>query len=495
MTDRDGLLRRRLRTSASTSATRRRRLAEGARVTSVGAVSGGVWSARCTGSIASGSGWYRVTSVSGKSVKALYGVTYVYAAKGLFAPGHRTPSPAPTPDPDARPRRRPRAHRQRRADASAHADASDPTPTPAPTPTPTPTPTPSPRRYIEGIDVSHWQGDDRLGRRSRRRQAASRSSRRPRTPTTSDPTYATNRAQARGRRACSSAPTTSPAQTATAGDAVAEADHFVDTAAPRQGRPAPGARPRGHRAASVRRALQAWVQAFLDRVYERTGVQGRDLRLAELLVAPTWATRQSFAKAGYTMLWIAHWTTGAAPTVPGEQLGRPRLDVLAVHVGAARSPGIAGPRRPRPLPAHGLRPGPRPVARERPAGERGRPADPLDCSRTWTRADAQRPATTGHGPRPTGPQRARRADPRVGHRRRRGRRGPVRHPPRDLRRLHRLGPQPLVHRGLHPRGGAAAVREHPHRVVRHGPPDHALPRGGAAAHPRGRAAATRTGTP
>ena len=37
-----------------------------------------------------------------------------------------------------------------------------------------------------------------------------------------------------------------------------------------------------------------------------------------------------------------------------------------------------------------------------------------------------------------------------------------------------------VHRGLHPRRGPAALRQHAHRVVRHGPPDDALPRGGPA---------------
>ena len=73
--------------------------------------------------------------------------------------------------------------------------------------------------------------------------------------------------------------------------------------------------------------------------------------------------------------------------------------------------------------------------------------------------------------------------------------GPVRRPAGDLRRLHGVGPEPLVHRGLHPRRGAAAVREHAHGVVGHGPPDDALPRGGAAARPRGRAAATPRGTP
>ena len=81
-------------------------------------------------------------------------------------------------------------------------------------------------------------------------------------------------------------------------------------------------------------------------------------------------------------------------------------------------------------------------------------------------------------------RRPHRADPRLGHRRRRGRRRPVRDPPRDVRGLHGVRQGSVVHRGLPPRRGPAAVREHPHRVVRHGAPDDALPRGGAPDHPR-----------
>ena len=55
--------------------------------------------------------------------------------------------------------------------------------------------------------------------------------------------------------------------------------------------------------------------------------------------------------------------------------------------------------------------------------------------------------------------------------------GPVRPAPRDLRRLHRVGPQPRLHRGLHPPRGAAALRQHPHRGQRHRPADHPAARG------------------
>ena len=77
------------------------------------------------------------------------------------------------------------------------------------------------------------------------------------------------------------------------------------------------------------------------------------------------------------------------------------------------------------------------------------------------------------------------AGPRVGDRRRPGDADAVRRPPGHLRRLHRVRPGAVVHRGLHPRRGAAALRQHPHRVQRHRPADHPAARGRAPDHPRG----------
>ena len=57
------------------------------------------------------------------------------------------------------------------------------------------------------------------------------------------------------------------------------------------------------------------------------------------------------------------------------------------------------------------------------------------------------------------------------HRRRRGRRNALWAAARDLRRLHRLGPRPHLHRGLRPVRGAPALREHPHRELRNRPAD------------------------
>ena len=72
-----------VRTSASTSAAIKVRLSTGSRVTVVAKVNGGSWSAICPTS-KSGSTWYRISAVNGKSVSSLYGLTYIYAATGVL---------------------------------------------------------------------------------------------------------------------------------------------------------------------------------------------------------------------------------------------------------------------------------------------------------------------------------------------------------------------------------------------------------------------------
>ena len=47
-------------------------------------VSGSSYSTTCSGKAVSGKSWYRISSVNGKSVKSLYGVTYLYSATGLY---------------------------------------------------------------------------------------------------------------------------------------------------------------------------------------------------------------------------------------------------------------------------------------------------------------------------------------------------------------------------------------------------------------------------
>ena len=153
-----------IRTSPSTGATKKTTLATGTKVaTGTGAVSGGSWSATCAGKTVSGKTWFAIKSINGSTVKALYGVSTLYAATGLFtawtaestaATSSPTPtkSPTPTPKPSPTPTPKPTA---------------TPTPTPAPTVAPSPgetaAPTPTPTfpptsSYWEGVDVSHWQG-------------------------------------------------------------------------------------------------------------------------------------------------------------------------------------------------------------------------------------------------------------------------------------------------------------------------------------------------
>ena len=62
---------------------------------------------------------------------------------------------------------------------------------------------------------------------------------------------------------------------------------------------------------------------------------------------------------------------------------------------------------------------------------------------------------------------------------------PLRHASRDLRGLHGVRARARLPRGLHPRGGPAPLRQHPHRVERDGAPDHPAARGRAPRHPRG----------
>ena len=73
-----------LRTSASTSGAIKTRVMTGTTVAVVATVTGGSWQTSCAGASVSGSTWYRISMVNGKSVSALFGVSYLYAATRLF---------------------------------------------------------------------------------------------------------------------------------------------------------------------------------------------------------------------------------------------------------------------------------------------------------------------------------------------------------------------------------------------------------------------------
>ena len=95
-----------VRTSPSTGGTKKASLSAGTKVTVIGTVSGGSWSATCAGDNVSGSSWYKINQVNGKSTASLYGVSAIYGAKSLFTSlSSDTPAsnPSPTPPPSSKP--------------------------------------------------------------------------------------------------------------------------------------------------------------------------------------------------------------------------------------------------------------------------------------------------------------------------------------------------------------------------------------------------------
>ena len=101
---------------------------------------------------------------------------------------------------------------------------------------------------------------------------------------------------------------------ATPGDAIAEADHFVNTASPAGGDllPVLDLETTGGLTTTP---LQTWVRDFMNRVFERTGIRGA------IYVSPAFWTKYlgdtaTLALEGYQVLWIAHWTTALEPWTP-----------------------------------------------------------------------------------------------------------------------------------------------------------------------------------
>jgi GH25 family lysozyme M1 (1,4-beta-N-acetylmuramidase) len=261
-----------LRVSASTTATKKGTLPAGASVKVVSRVTGGSWSTSCAGDDESGTSWFRIGYVTGKSVSSRYGMTYVYAATSLFKVATTT-----SPPPDG-------------TTASGR---------------------------LEGIDISHWQGtiDWAKVRAAGKKFAYIKASEH---TSFVDDKYATNRSRAKSAGLKVGAYHFARPDLGTT-DAYAEADHFIRTADWTSGelRPVLDLEVTGGLSSS---ALQTWVKAFLQRIYDRTGVR------AVIYVSPSfWSTKMGnstwFAKNGYDVLWIAHWTTANSPSVPAESWG------------------------------------------------------------------------------------------------------------------------------------------------------------------------------
>jgi len=175
--------------------------------------------------------------------------------------------------------------------------------------------------YAKGLDVSHWQGPiDWLqvagdGNTFMFAKASEGT-------TISDLTYAINRAGAQGvglelgaYHFARPAGATDAARTASA---IAQADHFVQIARPAGG-DLPPVLDLETKGGLSQAALVTWTRAWLDEVAARTGL------LALVYTSPNfWKTSLGdtplFAGAG-NRLWVAHWTSNAAPLVPASNWG------------------------------------------------------------------------------------------------------------------------------------------------------------------------------
>lgn len=98
-----------------------------------------------------------------------------------------------------------------------------------------------------------------------------------------------------------------------ANDAIAEADHFVDVAAPAPGDLLPVLDLEVAGGLSTEE-ITAWTLAWLNEVTLRTGVKPIVYTSPNGWINRT-ADTTAIADAGYTVLWVAHWNV-ATPTVP-----------------------------------------------------------------------------------------------------------------------------------------------------------------------------------
>jgi lysozyme len=246
-----------VRSSASTSSTILDSLPINTVVTTTGTVSGGAWSASCPDSV-SGSTWFAISAVNGRSVSSLYGVSVAYAATGLF----------------------------RRS------------------------------TYLEGIDVSAWQRTidwakvKAAGKRFAIAKATEGIGFR-------DSYYSANKSGAMGVGIAFTAyhyarPDLNPTR------AAGEADWFVDTIGLQPGMLAPALDLEVHGGMSVG-ALQEWVATWLGRVYARTGVRPMIYTSPAFWKRYLGDTRR-FADEGYEILWVAHWGV-SEPWVPASNWG------------------------------------------------------------------------------------------------------------------------------------------------------------------------------
>ncbi len=172
------------------------------------------------------------------------------------------------------------------------------------------------QQYIDGIDLSHWQGspDWAAVKADGVRFAIVKATQ---AQTFVDEEYARNRAQADSLALPFTAYHFASPDT-TANDAVLEADHFLAVALLKGRHLVPVLDLEGRAGDLGPRKLRAWTKAWLGRVHQRLGVK------AVIYTNPSfWRERMGdsrwFADNGHR-LWIAHWGV-EQPTVPAQNWG------------------------------------------------------------------------------------------------------------------------------------------------------------------------------
>ena len=172
------------------------------------------------------------------------------------------------------------------------------------------------RTYVEGVDVSHYQGtiDWSQVASSGRQFAFAKATE---GQTYNDPTFTTNRSGAKGAGLHFGAYHFARPDTS-ANDAKLEADHFAGVAGYHSGEIAPTLDLEDSGGLSVDQ-LRVWVDTFLQELKVKTGVKGT------IYTSPNfWKTYMGdttyFANHGYKLLWIANWDV-SQPSVPGNNWG------------------------------------------------------------------------------------------------------------------------------------------------------------------------------
>ena len=169
---------------------------------------------------------------------------------------------------------------------------------------------------VEGIDVSHWQNaiNWTLVAGAGKKFAIIKA-----TESTAyvDPRYATNHAAAKAAGLWTGAYHFAR-PSATANDAVLEADHFAAVVSLGAGDLIPALDLEDNGGLSVT-ALQAWVTSFLDEVTARVGARPM-IYTSPAFWKKYMGDSRALADAGYKTLWVAHWNV-TTPWVPASNWG------------------------------------------------------------------------------------------------------------------------------------------------------------------------------